>query len=121
VPVALGANQGILYIAGLPKGMKHIAALKELRNLHLYGTMVTDAGLAELTPLQKLEGLNLVSVKGVTDKGLRNLRALTNLRGVNAGGTRATTKGVAELQKTNPKVGVRLRDEDDNDRHPRRR
>lgn len=57
--------------------MKELAALKNLSELSLLNTQVTDAGLKELASLKKLETLNLFE-------------------------TKVTTAGVAELQKALP-------------------
>jgi hypothetical protein len=52
-----------------------LAALKELRTLHLNGSKgVTDAGLKELAGLKDLKELDLEFCKGVTDAGVADLR-----------------------------------------------
>jgi hypothetical protein len=54
------------------EGLKHLAGLKALTHLNLFGTNVTDAGLEHLAELKALTVLNLARTK-VTDKGVKEL------------------------------------------------
>ena len=54
-------------------GLKELAPLKNLTELRLFGTQVTDAGLKELAPLKNLTGLYLNDTK-VTDEGVKELQ-----------------------------------------------
>jgi YHS domain-containing protein len=66
---------------------------------------VTDAGLAHLKNLSKLEYLNLYATS-VTDKGLANLEGLKNLKKLYLWQTKATDAGVAALKKSVPGIVV---------------
>jgi hypothetical protein len=58
--------------------LEHLAAIRGLRSLDLWGAGFSDAGLEKLEGLQNLRHLWLQSTR-VTDQGLRHLRHLSNL------------------------------------------
>ena len=58
---------------GLLPGLKDLAGLKDLQELDLSSTQVTDVGLMELAELKNLKTLNLGGTK-VTEGCLMNLR-----------------------------------------------
>src|SRR5262249_44309494 len=66
---------------------------------------VTDAALAQLKSLTRLETLDLRSTK-VSDAGLRHLRPLTRLKVLDLFNTRVTDAGVRELEKALPQVKI---------------
>jgi uncharacterized membrane protein len=65
--------------------------------LDLGGTAVTDAGLAALAPMRRLERLHLDLTK-VTDGGLARLSALKQIEYLNLRGTAVTDGGLASLR-----------------------
>ena len=90
---------------GLPitdEGLKDVAKLKKLEELHLSRTMITDAGLREVAKLQNLTILILHGTK-ITDAGLKEVAKLQKLEGLNLISTQITDAGlreVAKLQRT---------------------
>jgi hypothetical protein len=54
--------------------MKYLGELHELRNLSLWNTKVTDAGLKRLNGLKGITSLN-VGKTGVTIEGVRDFQA----------------------------------------------
>jgi len=65
--------------------------------LDLGGTSVTDAGLAALAPMHRLERLHLDQTR-VTDNGLARLSHLRQIEYLNLRGTAVTDKGLAALR-----------------------
>jgi internalin A len=51
-------------------GLKHLAALAQLKSLQLIKTKVTDAGLKDLATLKQLQRLNFYATE-ITDAGLK--------------------------------------------------
>ena len=68
-----------------------------VRSLNLYGTKITDAGLAHLTGLSDLQTLNLNDT-AIGDAGLESLRGLPRLRELSLFHTRITDAGLAHLK-----------------------
>src|SRR5262249_11385030 len=64
-----------------------------------HSNSVTDAGLAKLRKLPKLEHLDLAGNQGITDAGLKQLHGLQSLKSLRLRDTRVTADGVAALQK----------------------
>jgi len=83
--------------------------LVNLWRLTLARTAVTDAGLAPLRSLQRLEAVNLYATS-ITDAGLRSLDSLPRLRAVYAWQTRVTPQGADALRQALPRVQVNLGD-----------
>jgi hypothetical protein len=73
-----------------------VKAMHWLQRLHLDQTKVTDAGLASLSKLKRLEYLNLRGT-AVTDAGLKDLSSLTSLRALYAWQTAMTPEAVQAL------------------------
>ena len=77
-------------------GLAHLEQLKRLQTLTLYGSAVTDRGilyLRELTDLQNLQlGRSLV-----TDEGARQIAQFRNLRVLDLQGTKVTDRGIADI------------------------
>ena len=69
-------------------------------------TGVTDAGLANLEGLTKLQSLNLAKTK-VTDAGLEHLKTLTALRSLDVSETAVTDAGKKGLQQALPNCKIR--------------
>ena len=89
---------------GLSKGSKitdagvaHLRNLPRLEALWLDGTCVTDVGLAHLKGLPTLKVLGLRGT-GVTDAGLVHLEHLPQLRLLALGGSRITDAGLVHLR-----------------------
>lgn len=82
-------------------GLKAVAAMKNLTELHLESTGISDAGLDHLTGLAALEYLNLYNTK-VTDAGLSKLAGLGKLKAVYLWQTGVTKAGVAQLKAKLP-------------------
>jgi Leucine-rich repeat (LRR) protein len=80
--------------------MKHLAGLKDLRDLQLAAPRVTDKGLAVLSKLRELEAVNFwCGVTPVTDKGLKALSELPNLQDLWVDKTRITDAGLSQLRR----------------------
>ena len=85
----------------------HPQKLQESRNvveLNLSRSKITDAGLLHLKGLPNLQTLSLP--KQITDAGLVHLRGLTNLQVLDVKNTQATDAGIAELQKALPNCKI---------------
>ena len=88
----LDAGETSVTDAGFPA----LAAMKNLRRLHLDRTAVTDAGIAGLSGLAQLEYVNLRATK-VTDVALKTLEALPRLRSLYVWETQMTPAAVAKF------------------------
>jgi hypothetical protein len=77
-------------------GLAAIADSTELRSLCLYGTKVTDDGLRHLRRLNKLETLVLAS-ENFSDAGLENIARVPSLKLLNLNGTRVSDAGLTHL------------------------
>jgi hypothetical protein len=60
--------------------LEKVGALSQLRSLYLVGSNITDAGLAHLKGLEKLETLDLSNSAQVSDAGLEHLKEIRSLR-----------------------------------------
>src|SRR5262245_40455055 len=67
-----------------------LAALKDLRKLDLSFSLITDAGMERLKPLNKVTDLNLFAVEKITDVGLSYIRDWKKLERLNLHGTDVT-------------------------------
>ncbi len=86
-------------------GLKSLAGMKSLTELHLENTAVTDAGLDQLKPLASLEYLNLYGTK-VTDAGAAKLGSLPKLKAIYLWQTAVTKNGVTALKKALPSAHI---------------
>lgn len=91
-PFGLGLNLTKMTDAGL----KELASLKSLQELHLAGTQVTDVGLKELAGWKNLRTLDLRWTK-VTSTGLKELSGLHNIQRLYLNHCNLTDDGVKEL------------------------
>lgn len=91
--------------ADVKRALKYLEGSKQLRDLILAGTDVTDAGLRDLEKLEPLERLDL-SDTGVSDAGLLHLICLRNLKELNLRGTHVTDQGVQRLERTRPELTI---------------
>lgn len=94
---ATSVSEGAL-VANLPK-------MKNLRQLNLSQTAVTDAGLDAVARLENLEWLNLYDT-AVTDAGIAKLKGLTKLEKLYLWNSKATPDGAAALQKELPNLEI---------------
>ncbi|MBN8419972.1 MAG: hypothetical protein J0L73_13725 [Verrucomicrobia bacterium] len=86
-------------------GLKALAGMKHLKELHLEGTGITDAGLDQLKGLTELEYLNLYNTK-VTDAGMGKLAGLSKLNAIYLWQSGVTKAGVAALRAKLPKAHI---------------
>jgi internalin A len=79
--------------------LKNLVAFKQLRNLALWQTGVTNEGLKTLAELDNLRRLELYICDGITNDGMKELAALKQLRTLNISLTRhdLTDRGVKAL------------------------
>ena len=75
-----------------------IGRFEAVTDLSFEQTGITDAGLAHLKDLPKLEWLNLYRTK-IGDAGLASLAEIASLKLLPIGGTKITDKGLAHLAK----------------------
>jgi mono/diheme cytochrome c family protein len=86
-------------------GLKALAGMKHLKELHLEGTAISDAGLDQLKGLAELEYINLYNTK-VTDAGLAKLAVLTKLKAIYLWQSGVTKAGVAALKAKLPNAHI---------------
>jgi mono/diheme cytochrome c family protein len=86
-------------------GLKALAGMKNLKELHLEGTAISDAGLDQLKGLAELEYINLYNTK-VTDAGMAKLAALSKLKAIYLWQSGVTKAGVAALKAKLPKAHI---------------
>ena len=86
-------------------GLAKLAGMKGLKELHLEGTGIGDAGLDHLKTLAELEYLNLYNTK-VTDAGLAKLAGLGKLKALYLWQSGVTKAGVAALKAKLPKTHI---------------
>ncbi|QJW94878.1 protein kinase domain-containing protein [Frigoriglobus tundricola] len=82
-------------------GLARLKDLKTLKVLDLSGTALTDAGLAHLNGFEHLHWLHLGRT-ALTDAGLDRLKELKGLKLVHVGGTMVTEPGIKEFQAAVP-------------------
>src|SRR5438105_1241570 len=86
------------------KELAVIVGCKELRELIIPSSQVTDAGLMHLSKLPRLEALDLSDNPRITDKGMPQIATLERLERLYLGKTAITDKGLFELK---PLEGLR--------------
>ncbi len=82
-------------------GLANLAGCRELRDVYLEKTPVTDAGMTHLKGLD-LAALGLAQTR-VTDDGLAHFKGCRRLVHLNLGGTKVTDAGLAHL-RDNPEM-----------------
>lgn len=81
-------------------GLKHVGHLHDLARLRLFGcNEITDAGLKELTGLQKLTSLDLGGCDSLTSEGLSSVALLADLETLDLGSKQITNSGLRQLVK----------------------
>lgn len=96
VPVGVCTSSGS---AATDATLKHLKPLKKLVALQIESTLVTDAGLAELTGHADLLYLDVHFTDTITDKGMAAVGKLTKLTFLDLTGTKVTGKGLGELKR----------------------
>ena len=86
------------------KELAAIVGCKDLRELVIPESTVTDAGLAEIEKLPRLVALDLSDAVKVTDKGMAHIIKLERLEVLHLNKTSITDKGLLELK---PLEGLR--------------
>jgi hypothetical protein len=94
----VGASGCLANLRITDAGMAHVAGMKRLERLKLPPVGVGDEGMAHLRRLKNLEEL-WGPVLGVTDDGLKSLSRMDSLRVLRIGGYDVTDEGVAEIGK----------------------
>jgi hypothetical protein len=93
------------------RSMKVIGRLRDLRHCKIPGARITDAGVAELARLPKLEVLDLRDTD-VTDAVFGHLRGAPRHLQLFVGGTRVTQRGIQRFRSQRPDVYVSLQEGD---------
>ena len=83
-------------------GLKELAAIKQIKELSLGGSWITDSTLKELANLKQIVRLDLVDCPKVTDKGLEELGRLKNLNTLYLKTSLVTKTGKTKLRKALP-------------------
>ena len=86
--------------SGIDPVLPHVSELRQIKELDLGGSSVTDAGMENIKPLVRLEVLTLGDTS-VGDIGLRNIETLSRLRKLELG-------GVASSRTLGSRVASRL-------------
>ena len=98
---AMGGLKGIEYRIGdldlsrtsiTGKGLKRVAAMKNLLRLNLFGSKIGDEDLVHLQRLISLNSLNLAGTQ-ISDAEIKYLRSLKNLKVLYLWGTRISADG----------------------------
>ncbi len=87
--------------------MTEVGKLTELQALELYGTTVTDEGLAQLKDLQKLRSIGLGATP-ITDEALVHLAKLQSLQWVWVPRATVTSAAIEKLKSERPDMNVYL-------------
>jgi serine/threonine protein kinase len=78
-------------------GLSALSGLRELTELNLSGTPITDAAIARLRSLPHLQILTLCDTN-ISDRAVPDLASLDSLRNLNLQNTKITTNGVRQLK-----------------------
>ena len=87
------------------EGLKVVAQLSVLRQIHFNNTSITDEGIKQLSPLTELNYINLVGTK-ITDTGLSHLSALKKLKSIFVYQTAVTSEGLKDFSVKLPEARV---------------
>lgn len=99
-------DSGLWFVGLTDIGLDPVATLADLRELNVSGTPVSSRGLEKLRGLKKLEKLNLLACKRVTDEAVAVLAAMPALKWVELKDTSLTAKGFADLRKAKPALMI---------------
>jgi hypothetical protein len=95
-------DSGLWFVGLTDIGLDPIATLVELRELNVSGSPISSRGLERLRGLEKLERLNLLACKRVTDDAVPALAAMPGLKWVELKDTSVTEHGFSALRKAKP-------------------
>lgn len=99
-------DSGLWFVGLTDLGLDPVATLTELRELNIAGTPVSSRGLEKLRSLKKLEKLNLLGCKRVTDEAAAVLAAFPALKWIELKDTALTAKGFSALRSARPNLVV---------------
>jgi hypothetical protein len=107
-------NARMLFFNGCPRitdaGLANLVGMPKLEDLSLIeeggGMVITDAGLVHVGQMKGLKRLMLVGLKQVTDAGLVQLYGLSNLEDLALDYTGVTAEGVRQLRAALPDCRV---------------
>ena len=86
-------------------GLEEVSKLQKLKFIGLDNTNITDAGLKEVAKLQSLTQLSLADTN-VTDACLKELAKMQQLKMLGLNDTKITDAGAAELKKALPNCEI---------------
>jgi hypothetical protein len=78
-------------------GVAHLAPLVKLEQLNLSGSQLTDAGMVHLSGMTKMRMLNIEKAQ-VTDQGLKHLANMKEMYWLDLRGTGVTDEGLRHLE-----------------------
>jgi serine/threonine protein kinase len=87
-------------------GLAALEGLKDLTQLDLSGTAITDAAIAKLKGLRSLTTLILYDNADLTDAAIPDLKQLTGLKNLDLQNTKISRGGVAELRAALPNCKI---------------
>lgn len=87
------------------EGLKTVAQLPSLRQLHIDHTVISDNGVKSLTSLTELNYLNVVNTK-ISDHGLSYLSSLKKIRNIFVYQTQVTANGLKDFSTKVPDAHV---------------
>lgn len=77
--------------------LEALKPLKQLEELHVQGSLLTDVGMTHLQDFKQLQELDLHKSLSITDKGLESLKYLPRLTKLELSYTRISDKGLEHL------------------------
>lgn len=81
------------------QGLAHLKGLREMQDLVLSSTQITDAGLVHVQEMVELHTLQLNGCENLTDTGIVHLSGLKNLQVLNLNATQITDAGLPHLAR----------------------
>jgi hypothetical protein len=98
-------GSGLISDVGLRKVAAH-PELKQLKQLFLKDTKITNKGLFHLVQLKQLEFLSLAGCKKISNEGLKALYGCKNLKVLRLKGAAVSAEGIAKLRKALPNCRI---------------
>lgn len=96
-------NQEMIYLYGSPisdAGLAALASMPRIKELSLFDTKITAAGIGHLRKLKQLRELGLTRLE-IGDTGLEQLKDMKSLESLGLAATKVTDKGLANLAGLN--------------------
>lgn len=81
------------------QGLAHLKGLREMQDLVLSSTQITDAGLVHVHEMAELHTLQLNGCENLTDTGMVHLSGLKNLQVLNLNATQITDAGLPHIAR----------------------